>query len=186
MKRIFVIIVFWLAATSSGYGMSFPDTLITPNNLNQYWRSFSVLTKSHKNSVTFHITITSNKAKHKHTHPDEAKPASDIIPYVGDYGKLKTIRTAFSPYSSVSVGKVIHKKQNGSDISKAEEITPPVKITLKKTEFVWAADFTISRELLKNSEVYFSEQAYAVIHGIAQGMPAAAGYDIRLKDFVKH
>ncbi|MGO8925990.1 MAG: hypothetical protein ACLQU3_03710 [Limisphaerales bacterium] len=130
---------------------------VTPTNLDTYFCTFSVLTNATKDGVAFHVTITNKQ--------------SDIY-----------------PDSSADVDMVIHKKlADGGMEGSVGPVTPPIPVELKKEKRLWTADFTVSRELLKNPDVHFvfGVLAHSTVDGKIIPMPSITFYELRLQEFAK-
>jgi hypothetical protein len=130
---------------------------VTPTNLDTYVYVFSVLTNTASDSVTFHVTITNKQY--------------DIF-----------------PDSSASVDMVVHKKHaNGGREGSIGPVKPEIPVILKKEKRLWRADFTVSRDVLKNPDVcfVFSELAHTTVNGKTIPMPSITFYELRLQDFAK-
>ena len=145
----------------SGSGISaFGDSdeiPVTPDALNQGDYVFSVSTNSVQDCVAFHVMITNKRY--------------DILPDSGAH-----------------VLMVIHKQiaEDGSDES-IGPVKPSIPITLKKEKRVLTAHFTVSRELLKNPEVFFvfGVLGHSTMNGKVIEMPSITFYEFRLQDFAK-
>ena len=130
---------------------------VTPTNLDAYVCTFSVSTNATMEGVAFHVTITNKQ--------------SDIY-----------------PDSSGNVDMVIHKKRpDGGMEGSVGPVMPAIPVVLKKKKRLWTADFTVSRELLKNPDAYFvfSDLAHSTVNGKIIPMPSITFYELRLQDFIK-
>ena len=130
---------------------------VTPASLDTYAYAFSVSTNATGDSVAFHVTITSKQ--------------SDIF-----------------PDSSAGVDRVVHKKLSDGGLENSiGSVEPVIPVTLKKEQRVWTADFTVSRELLKNPDIcfVFTALAHVTMNGKTVPMPSAEFYELRLQDFIK-
>jgi hypothetical protein len=58
---------------------------------------------------------------------------------------------------------------------------------LKKEKRIWVANFTVSRQVLKNQEAafVFSETSHTTMNGKVIAMPSMTFYEIKLRDFAK-
>jgi hypothetical protein len=129
---------------------------VTRTNLDTYFCVFSVLTNATSDGVAFHVTITNKQY--------------DIF-----------------QDSSAGVDMVAHKKSgNGCLEGSIGFVEPVIPITLKKEKRVWTADFTVSRELLKNPDVcfVFGVLVHRTINGKTMTMPSADFYELRLHTWV--
>lgn len=130
---------------------------VTPTNLDTYSCTFSVSTNATRYGVAFHVTITNQQFD-------------------------------FYPDSTADVDLVIHKKlADGSLEGSVGPVTPAIPVALKKEKRLWTADFTVSRELLKNPDVHFvfGVLAHSTVDGKVIPMPSITFYELRLQDFAK-
>lgn|GEM_PF-6558996 len=81
---------------------------------------------------------------------------------------------------------IVTRKQAQGSLT-ISPVKPKIQVTMKKEKRIWKADFTVSRKLPKNPDVYFifSVPAYDTIAGKRIYMPDVDFYEIRLRDFAK-
>ena len=130
---------------------------VTPTNLDTYFYVFSMLTNATSDGMAFHVTITNKQ--------------NDIF-----------------PDSSAGVDVVVYKEHaDGGREGSIGPVKPEIPVTLNKEKRVWTADFTVSRELLKNPDIcfVFSELAHRTVNGKTMAMPSITFYELRLQDFAK-
>jgi hypothetical protein len=79
---------------------------------------------------------------------------------------------------------LVTPRMNGFEI---HPLKPDIKITLKKENYIWRANFILSTELLKNPDLYliYTECGHMVVSGKTVPMPSAAFYEMKLRDFMK-
>lgn len=102
---------------------------------------------------------------------------------------IKSKQSAIYPDSVAEMENVIHRQlTNGTEVS-IESTKPAIPVALKKKKRLWTADFTVSRDLLKNPDLSFvftvAAHGASAINGEAIPMPLVAFYELRLQEFVK-
>jgi len=85
--------------------------------------------------------------------------------------------------SGAGLSIVTHTKSSSS----ITNVKPEIHVTLRKDKRAWAADFTVSYELLEKPGLcfVFTANAHATIDGKRVLMPSADFYEIKLRDFLK-
>ena len=68
-----------------------------------------------------------------------------------------------------------------------ESAKPAIRVALQKTNRVWKADFTVTRQLLRSPRLccVFTEQHSDVVGGVRSPPCSATYYAIKLRDFLK-
>jgi hypothetical protein len=144
-------------ALASSTSATMVEIPITPTNLVGDKFVFSVSTNAVQGAVNFQVTVTNTQA--------------DI----------------FSD-SSASVALIHHERfpDGGEEIS-GEMPKPAIPVTTEKKARVWKAEFTVSRELLTDPDLFFSFGVFehAIINGRVVFMPSITEYRMKLQDFVK-
>ncbi len=157
MHRSLIALFVWLLFVSSARATS-AEIPVSPANLDTFSYTFSVSTNASKDGMAFHVTITSKQS--------------------GIY-----------PDSDAYVGRVIHKKLDNGDPAGGSigPAQPAIPVALRKEKRVWTADFTVSRELLKDPELHFvfSVLAHSTVNGKTIPMPSLTFYELRLQEFAK-
>jgi len=89
--------------------------------------------------------------------------------------------------STAGLSIVKHWANTNGSSSEITGVKPAAKITLEKNNQIETADFTVTRELLKNPDLYFvfTVQHYDTLNGRRIPASSADFYEIKLQDFLK-
>jgi hypothetical protein len=163
----------------------------------QFWRSASII---HPTFVTFGLWLSLVSSAHgmgveipiTPTNFDQYKYRFLISTNAATKGvafpvTITAKKEDIHADSASSLSIVTHTQAGGGSMHSIAGVKPEIPITMKKSERVWQADFTVSKELLENPGFcfVFTEIAHATIEGKSVAMPSADFYEIKLHDFLK-
>lgn len=164
MSRLSLTIIALLVSLSAARADN-TEFHISSTNLDTLLYSFSVSTNATDAGVAFHVIITHKRFD---IYPDSS----------ADVGTIKhkeiTNATARAP------GPIIQTQTS------FEALKPAIPIALKKEKRVWTADFTASRELLKNPDLCFVFAVPGLERTRGKTEPPLEDlYELKLQDFAK-
>jgi hypothetical protein len=161
MHRLFLTLLVSLVFVSVARAMNV-EIPVTPTNLDTLLYSFSISTNATDRGVAFHVTITHKRFD---IYPDSSAELGTI--------EYKEVTNNFARPSPEPLKAASFKP-----------LKPRARVALKKEKRVWTADFTASRELLKNTNVCFVFSVFAQDPKTNKTAPADL-YELKLQDFAR-
>lgn len=145
-----------------------------------FW--FGLILSAHGMSVRIPIT-TNNLDQGRFVFAISTNSAANGIAF---HVTITAKREDIPSDSQVDLWIVTRTKEGGGTTTSGEEVKPAVPVALKRGSRVWAADFTVSNDLLKKPGLCFAftEFAHSIIDGKSVARPSADYYQIQLRDFV--
>jgi len=153
--KTLLIIAGLLAAVLSGFG-KIPEVSVTPTNLDLHDYAFSISTNAAQDGTGFHIIITAKT----HNIPTNSSVNLEVV---GD--------EEFSEDTGIP--------------AMMGRAAPPVKVSLKRNERIWEADFMVPRQQLTDHGLFclFAEGFDDETGGVIDAKTVTF-YEIKIQEFV--